>query len=222
MPASLDPSYIGIFVFGLVAGICPCNSVLCLGLIGYLTGSQNKLSFLDTLKLTVPFGAGTVIALLPLGILAALAGDYLQLINESIAWGFGGILLVLMGLQLLHVYKPPIRSVFNFLKGPRSMTAKGTFLLGISFGAITIGRAAPMLVVVLAYIGLYQGMLDGLITILLFALGLSLPLVIISSVGGTIGRKVKDMAKGSGEIFDIIIGIAVILIGLYFIYLALT
>jgi hypothetical protein len=32
--ATFDPSAIGIFFFGLIAGICPCNSVLCPGSSG--------------------------------------------------------------------------------------------------------------------------------------------------------------------------------------------
>ena len=63
---AFEPTVIGIFVFGLIAGICPCNSVLCPGLIGYLTGGDSKRSCLDTLTLTVPFSIGTIIALLPL------------------------------------------------------------------------------------------------------------------------------------------------------------
>jgi len=41
---TFDPSVLGIFIFGLIAGICPCNSVLCLGLIGYLTSGETRLS----------------------------------------------------------------------------------------------------------------------------------------------------------------------------------
>ncbi|MFY1645428.1 cytochrome C biogenesis protein CcdA, partial [Methanoculleus bourgensis] len=65
--ASFDPSVLGVFIFGLVAGICPCNSVLCLGLIGYLTSGETNLSLANLLKLTVSFSLGTVLVLLPLG-----------------------------------------------------------------------------------------------------------------------------------------------------------
>lgn len=84
--AVFDPTFWGIFVFGLIAGICPCNSVLCLGLIGYLTGSESKNDLLETLKLTIPFSFGTIIALLPMGIIAGLIGRYLLFINEAVAW----------------------------------------------------------------------------------------------------------------------------------------
>ena len=219
--AAFDPSILGIFLFGLIAGICPCNSVLCLGLIGYLTSGKTDLSLPNIIKLTGSFCVGTVIILLPLGFIAGYVGRYLLFLNSSIAWAIGGVLLILMGLQLLHVYKPPIRSIFNFFRAPVSYTVTGAFLLGLSFGAITVGRGAPMLLIVLTYIALYQTALQGVLTMLIYGVGISIPLIIISSLGGALGRKVKDKARISGEVFDRIIGVLIILIGIYFLYLAL-
>ena len=218
---NFDPSILGIFMFGLIAGICPCNSVLCLGLIGYLTCGKTNLSLPNILKLTVSFCIGTVIVLLPLGFIAGYIGKYLLFISSSTAWAIGGVLLILMGLQLLHLYKPPIRSIFDFFKRPISYTVTGAFLLGLSFGAITIGRGAPMLLIVLTYIALYQTAFQGVVTILIYAIGLSIPLIIISSAGGAVGKKIKEKARISGEVFDRIIGIVIIIIGIYFLYLAL-
>jgi cytochrome c biogenesis protein CcdA len=218
--AAFDPSLIGIFIFGLVAGICPCNSVLCLGLIGYLTSGTTRLTLPNILKLTLAFCTGTILVLLPLGVMAGFLGKYLLFLNSTIAWSLGGILLILMGLQLLHLYKPPIRSIFSHLRAPVSYTVSGAFLLGLSFGAITIGRGAPMLIIVLTYIALYQTMAQGFVTILVYAIGLSIPLIVISSLGGAIGKKIKEKAKVSGELADRIIGCAIIIIGIYFLYLA--
>jgi cytochrome c-type biogenesis protein len=219
MPA-LDPSVPGIFAFGLVAGICPCNSVLCLGLIGYLTGGNTRLSPGNVLKLALAFCTGTILVLLPLGVIAGFVGRYLLFLNATIAWAVGGALMILMGLQLLHAYKPPIRSIFNLFRSPASYTVMGAFLLGASFGAITIGRGAPMLVIVLTYIALYQNMYQGFFTILVYGCGLSIPLIVISSIGGAFGRKIKEGSRIGGEVADRAIGVAIIVIGVYFLYLA--
>ena len=53
MAAVFDPSLAGIFIFGLLAGICPCNSVICLGLIGYLTSGKTTLTLPTILKLVL-------------------------------------------------------------------------------------------------------------------------------------------------------------------------
>ena len=220
--AVFDPSALGIFVFGLIAGICPCNSVLCMGLIGYLTSGETRLSVQNILKLTLSFCVGTILVLLPLGVIAGYIGRYLLFLNSSIAWAIGGVLMILMGLQLLHFYKPPIRSIFNFFRVPTSYTVVGAFLLGLSFGAITIGRGAPMLIVVLTYIALSQTMIQGFFTMLIYGAGLSIPLIVISSVGGALGKKIKERSQVSGDIADRIIGVAIILIGVYFLYLAIS
>lgn len=219
---SFDPSFIGVFVFGLIAGICPCNSVLCLGLIGYLTSGTTTLSLKEILKLTTAFAIGTIIILIPLGFLAGYIGKSLLFLNESMAWSIGGILLILMGLQLLHIYKPPIKSIFNLFRAPISYTIVGAFFLGLSFGSITVGRGAPMLLIVLTYIALYQTAIQGLGTMLIYAVGLCIPLIIISSTGGILGKKIKEYARISGDKADIIIGLMIIIIGVYFLFLAFS
>jgi len=128
--------------------------------------------------------------------------------------------MILMGLQLLHVYKPPIRSIFNFFRGQTSYTVAGVFLLGLSFGAITIGRGAPMLIIVLTYIALSQTMVQGFFTMLIYGAGLSIPLIVISSIGGVIGKRIKEYSQVSGDLADRIVGIAIVVIGVYFLYLA--
>ncbi|MBN1166833.1 MAG: cytochrome C biogenesis protein CcdA [Methanospirillaceae archaeon] len=217
---SFDPSTLGIFIFGILAGICPCNSVLCLGLVGYLTSSNTCLSPAAIIRLTLSFCAGTILVLLPLGFIAGYAGQYLLFFNDTIAWSLGGIVLILMGLQLLHLYKPPTRRIFRCLKAPVSYTVIGTFLIGLSFGAITVGRGAPMLFIILTYIALHQTALQGFFTILIYATGLSLPLLIIASIGGVIGKKIRDYSRMSGDTFDRIIGYGIILVGLYFLVIA--
>jgi len=218
--ATFDPSALGVFLFGIVAGICPCNSVLCLGLIGYLTGGNTKLSPENLLALTLSFCMGTILVLLPLGAIAGFLGHYLLFLSAPVAWAIGGTLMILMGSQLLHVYKPPIRSIFNLFRRTASYTVTGAFLLGASFGVITVGRGAPMLVIVLTYIALYQTMYQGLFTMFLYGAGLSIPLILISSIGGTLGQKIKEYSRISGEAADRIIGVAIILIGMYFLFLA--
>jgi cytochrome c biogenesis protein CcdA len=219
MPA-LDTSILGILIFGLIAGICPCNSVLCLGLIGYLSSGKTDLSPATIFRLVLAFSAGTILVLLPLGLIAGLIGNYLLFLDGTVAWSFGGVLMIAMGVQLLHLYKPPIRKIFSLLRAPVSYTVTGTFLLGLSFGAITVGRGAPMLIIVLTYIALYQTSMQGFLTMLIYGIGLSIPLIIISTIGGAFGQKIKSATRLSGEFFDRIIGIIIIIIGIYFLYLA--
>jgi uncharacterized membrane protein YfcA len=54
---------------------------------------------------------------------------------------------------------------------------------------------------------------------LICAVDLSIPLIVISSIGGAVGKQIKDKARVSGEVFDKIIAMVIALIGVYFLYL---
>jgi len=77
-----------------------------------------------------------------------------------------------------------------------------------------------MLLIFLMYIVLYQTAFQGFFTMLIYAVGLSIPLIVISSLGGALGKKIKDKARVSGEVCDKIIVVVIVLIGIYFLYLA--
>ena len=128
--------------------------------------------------------------------------------------------MILMGLQLLHVYQFPSRRIFRIFKKPESYTTLGAFLIGVTFGAITVGRAAPMLLIVLTYIALYQTPVAGFTTMLIFSAGFMVPLIVVSTAGGVAGQKVRELVKVSGKATDRVIGVLILLIGLYFLYMA--
>jgi len=218
--AALDPSALGIFLFGIIAGICPCNSVICIGLIGYLTTGKVKIPLLRILAMATAFSLGTILLFLPLGAIAGFIGRYLLFLSAPVAWAIGGVLLILMGLQLLHVIRLPVPGGFARLRVPASPTIAGSLLLGASFGALTLGRGAPMLIIVLTYIALSQTAAQGVVTMFLYGAGLTIPLVLISAVGGALGQKVKEYTRISSEVLDRIIGAVIVLIGVYFLLIA--
>jgi len=220
MVAALEPSVIGVFIFGLIAGICPCNSVVCLGLIGYLSVGREKVPVLRVPGLALAFSLGTILVFLPLGAIAGLIGGYLAFLSAPVAYAIGGILLVLMGLQLLGIYSLPAWNFLARLRAPASPTIPGSLLVGISFGALTIGRGAPMLIIVLTWVALSQTVVQGVVTLFLYGAGLTIPLVLIASIGGALGQRVKEYTRISSELANRIIGVVIVLIGIYFLLLA--
>jgi cytochrome c biogenesis protein CcdA len=77
-----------------------------------------------------------------------------------------------------------------------------------------------MLLIVLTYIARYQTAFQGLFTMLMYAIGPSIPLMVIGSPGGAVGKQIRDKARVSGEVFDTIIGVVIVLIGVNFTCLA--
>ena len=220
--ATLEPTCWGFFVFGILAGLCPCNTVLCLALIGSVAGDGTvRYPLWDSLRLTLPFGIGTLLVLAPLGGIVAYIGKSVVLFNASFAYAFGGAVMLIMALQLFGVYHLPVRDIFMRLRLPTSLTPPGTFLLGVSFGAITIGRVAPMLFAVLAVAALSGSVAYGVTVSFLFGIGMMLPLVIISSIGGATGKTVRGKLKDGGIWLDRILGIIMVLAAGYFFYMAI-
>jgi cytochrome c-type biogenesis protein len=220
--ATLDPTYWGFFMFGILAGLCPCNTVLCLVLIGSVAGdSVVQYPLRNSLKLTLPFGIGTLLILAPLGGIVAYIGKSVILINASVAYVFGGAVMLIMASQLFGVYRLPVRDIFMRLRLSASSTPLGTFLLGISFGAITIGRVAPMLFAVLAVAALSGSVAYGITISFLFGAGMMLPLVIISSIGGATGKAIRGKLKDGGIWLDRVLGIIMVLAAGYFFYLSM-
>lgn len=219
---ALDTTFPGFFLFGILAGLCPCNSVLCLALMGYVTGDNKKERRIrDALLLTLPFGLGTLLVIVLLGGIAAYLGKSIVLMDEKIAYALGGFVLLLMALQFFGAYHLPVKKVFRSLRLPPSTTPIGTFLLGLSFGAITMGRVAPMLFAVLAVAAVSGSVIYGLTISLLFGTGMVLPLVIISSIGGAAGKTIRTNLEEKGVLIDRALGIILILVSIYFFYLAL-
>ncbi|MDP3103141.1 MAG: cytochrome c biogenesis protein CcdA [Candidatus Methanoperedens sp.] len=219
---SLDTTFPGFFLFGILAGLCPCNSVLCLALMGYVTGDNKaERRFHDAILLTLPFGLGTLLVITLLGGIAAFLGKSIVLFDERIAYALGGMVLFLMAIQLFGIYHLPVKKIFMSLRLPPSTTPLGTFLLGLSFGAITMGRVAPMLFAVLAVAAVSGSVAYGLTISLLFGTGMVLPLVIISSIGGAAGKTIRTKLEEKGVLIDRALGIILILASIYFFYLAL-
>ena len=218
---TLDPTYWGFFIFGILAGLCPCNSVLCLALIGYVTGDTSiERPILDILKLTLPFGIGTLLSITPLGAVSAYLGKNMVVFDQHIAYMLAGSIILMMAFGFFGVYKFPVKKIFNRLRLPSSFTPFGTFLLGLSFGAITIGRVAPMLFAVLAVAAVSGSVVYGLTISFLFAAGMMLPLVIISSIGGATGKTIRVKLKDKGIWLDRFLGLILIFAAIYFFYLA--
>jgi cytochrome c-type biogenesis protein len=114
----------------------------------------------------------------------------------------------------------PVKKVFMNLRLPPSTTPLGTFLLGLSFGAITMGRVAPMLFAVLTVAAVSGSVAYGITISLLFGTGMVLPLVIISSIGGAAGKAIRTKLEEKGVLIDWLLGIILLLVAIYFLFLA--
>ena len=127
--------------------------------------------------------------------------------------------MLAMAFQFFGAY--PVKRIFKNLRLPASFTPLGTFALGLFFGAITIGRIAPMLFAVLAVAALSGSVTYGLAISFLFGAGMVLPLVIIGFIGGAAGKMIRHKLKESGVWLDRLLGMILVIAAIYYFYLAL-
>jgi cytochrome c-type biogenesis protein len=134
--------------------------------------------------------AGTILVLLLLGVIAGLIGNYLLFLDSTVAWSVGGILMIAMGpapspVQTTHQVNRLI------LKSPVSHAVAGTFLVGL-FSRGDNDRVWHPEADHCA--DLYCPVPDchaGIFNHAVYTISLSIPLIIIITIDGAFGQKIK-------------------------------
>ena len=166
----MDIGYTGAFLGGMLTLLSPCSVMLLPAFFAYAFASPGKL-----LGRTVLFYAGLLTTLVPLGLLAGLAGS---LVMQNRVWliAVAAAIVILIGvLQIIGV---------EFTGLSRGAGADGTsavsvFVLGSVYGVAGV-CAGPILGSVLAVAAAGGNPLYGGIMLAIFALSMALPLGILS------------------------------------------
>jgi len=205
-----------IFSTGFLSGLSPCTLPTVVFVTAYVSGekvSSKKRGFI----LSLAFILGIAMMLSMLGIFAGLIGNILnntKLLNYIIA----GILII-MGLWLLKVIKININ--YNFAKfSPKKKSGIiGAFLLGIPFGLAASPCTMPVTISVLAYSSIKGSIFYGMIMMLTYGIGRSIPLLIVGTFTGLL-KNVRIFSKYQ-SIIEKAAGIILIFLAVYFILQAL-
>lgn len=208
-------------ILALVAGIltsftpCSLSSVpLIVGYVGGVGAKNTKRAF----AYSAVFSLGTAITFIALGIIATSAGKLLG--NSSPLWYLIlGVLMVLMALQTWGIFNF-IPSV-NLLSKSKKRGFLGAFLAGILGGIFSSPCSTPVLIALLAIVAGNGSLLWGILLMLLYSIGHS---ALVIAAGTSIGFVQRINANESyskvGTVLKIIMGAAILLIGLYMFWLA--
>lgn len=164
------------------------------------------------------FSLGTAITFIALGIIATSAGKLLG--NSSPLWYLVlGVLMVLMALQTWGIFNF-IPSV-NLLSKSKKRGFLGAFLAGILGGIFSSPCSTPVLIALLAIVAGNGSLPWGILLMLLYSIGHS---ALVIAAGTSIGFVQRINANESyskvGTVLKIIMGAAILLIGLYMFWLA--
>ena len=202
---------------GILTSVTPCSlsSVpLIIGYVGGIGETNTKKAF----AYSATFSVGTAITFVALGIIATSAGKLMG--TSSPIWYMAlGTLMVLMALQTWEIFNF-IPSV-NLLSKSKKRGFVGAFLAGILGGIFSSPCSTPVLIALLAIVAGEGNLLWGILLMLLYSIGHStLVMVAGTSVGFVQKINSSETYNKAAKVIKLLMGMVILLIGLYMFWLA--
>lgn len=217
--------YIGAFAGGLLYGLAVCTAS-CLPIIaGYIAGVGS--GFTKSIKITLIFNSGRVLAYALIGALIGLFGGLLQFFgSEAIlspfqvysSLAFGIVTIIIGGWLLLKARRPSCDCNMQESNNMPSPGRVGRY--GVNLGAFSLGLTrgliiCPPLIALLAYSLSFGNPLGSIGIAVLFGLGTTIsPILLLGGVTGWLLSKAPLFHKWismAGGIILIALGIATVL-----------
>ncbi|MBF0210070.1 MAG: sulfite exporter TauE/SafE family protein [Desulfamplus sp.] len=181
-------SYQAALAAGLLSFFSPCILPLIPAYFSFITGlSLDELTTGDDRKTRVKVMLATLAYIGGFSFVFILLGasvSFLGGVISSFSWLIryvGGAIIIIFGLHLLGIIN--IKSL-NFEKrmhiSEKPMHLMGTFVIGMAFGAGWTPCIGPLLGSILIVAGGQETILQGVLLLTLYSVGLALPFIIIS------------------------------------------
>ncbi|UOR01505.1 cytochrome c biogenesis CcdA family protein [Leucobacter allii] len=163
----------GAFVGGILTLLSPCSVMLLPAFFSYAFADSRTL-----LTRTGMFYLGLITALVPLGMLAGTLGAFVNTHRSAFVTGASVVVIILGVLMLAGVQFPRVTS-----RGLDGTAAVSVYALGTVYGLAGV-CAGPLLGAVLTFAALSGNALMGGLTLLVFAAGMTLPLLLLALLWG--------------------------------------
>lgn len=202
---------------GVLTSVTPCALSSVPLIVGYVGGVGEK-NTKKAFAYSAVFSIGTAVTFVLLGVIATSAGKLMG--TSSPVWYIIlGVLMVLMALQTWEI--------FNFIPSTNLLSKSkrkgfiGAFIAGILGGIFSSPCSTPVLIALLAIVAGEEKLLWGVLLMLLYSIGHSaLVMVAGTSVGFVQKINSSDRYKTAAKVLKIVMGAAILLIGLYMFWLA--
>ena len=209
-------AFLGSFLWGMVSVLfSPCHLASIPLIVAYVGGQEQGIQARQAGTYSVAFTTGLFITIALIGILCALLGRMLGDVGNY--WQIPiGLILIWVALGMLGLEKFSMSGSLLYRLHLKGMG--GAFILGLAYGVLsgscTFGFIAP----ILALITIQKMVLNGIIMILLFAVGHCLPIVIAGSSTAAVRKVVENQSwQTGGQWFRRGAGVLIGLLGLYFV-----
>ncbi len=214
------------FFAGLLTGFDPCR----IGMTSSVLVFQNKSKkVIFSTSLVIMIGFITTFTIL--GIISVLLGEqiigwfkeYESMFNYILAIIFLSMGLYMLGLRLYYITKLLPFTIVNFSYKQKRDKQKQlnhpipkAFSLGSLFAFTAIPCTSPMLLAMITYFIVKQSIIESFFLLFIFGLGHSLPFLVIGWLFGVL--KNRAWMAYCHHIINRLIGLILILIGIYFIF----
>ncbi len=208
--------YILVFLAGIITSITPCNVSMIPIIIGHVGGSETSKG--RGFFLSLFFSLGTATTFMLLGLVIAFIGGIFGL-AQSVIYYFVAFICLLIGLNMMGVFS------LNFNYGGELLNKVGeqkgflgSYFLGMVMGLVGSQCGTPVMFAILS-IALASGQIVyGATLLFIYALGRAVPIIAIGTFTGAITR--MDLFAKYSLIMDKIAGIMIVMVGIYFIWIA--
>jgi cytochrome c-type biogenesis protein len=178
-------SLIAAFSAGLLSFVSPCVLPLVPSYISYITGlsveqltdASERVKFKKAIMVNaLLFIGGFSTVFVAFGASASLLGQLLLTYQDYVR-RLGGVLIIIFGLYLLGILNLNFLKVehrYQFRNRPAGYL--GSFLVGVAFAAGWTPCVGPVLGAILLYASTTDSLLNGVVLLTCYSLGLGLPL----------------------------------------------
>lgn len=182
-----------VFTGGFLTSLGPCSLSLLPVTVAYLAGFENKQS---PLIKSFTFCSGIVLSLVLLGIISSFAGRVYGQV-PSLLPTFVAIVAILMGLNLLGIFKLPLPVGPDPNKWkdlvPQSIAP---IAAGLAFGLASSPCTTPVIAVLIAWIAQSGNPFIGIFLLICFGFGQIVPLLLAGTVAGSLPKLLELRALG--------------------------
>ena len=183
------------------------------GYISYYMGAKASLEKAVSGGVACTLGLLTVFSAIGVVVstLGSLVSRYIPLL-ELVA----GLIVISMGISMIAEIRFP--TFFTISRAPRQRGLIGVFLYGVVYGLAALGCSAPIFFSILFYAVSAGGLFYGMITFVVYALGMGLPIIITTILVAKAKKFMLERMVKMIPWFQKIGGIVLIIIGVYLIY----
>ncbi len=207
-----------VFAAGVLTSFTPCVYPMIPVTVTFIGGSAAG-DRRRAIGLSAVYVVGLALVYASLGVVAALLGRVFGQFTRS-PWIFGGVgfLIVLFGVAMLGWIRVPVLLAGIQGKGARTGGFLGALLMGMAAGFVAAPCTAPVLGLLLTYVATTRDVVWGGALLLVFALGLSLLLMLLGIFSGFLTGLPR--AGAWMDVIKKIFGVLMIGIGAFFLWRA--